>query len=413
MQRRKRGPAAHRREIDATAHAPLARRAPGLQPSGVLSVRRIRRIADVEAASWDALVGQDDPFVEHAFLDGLEQSGSVGPRTGWAPAHLGCYRGTELVGALPLYAKEDSWGEFIFDFQWARAAAAAKIRYYPKLVSMVPFTPATGRRFLVHDDVERGPVVRALLDGALELARELGASSVHLLYLNELERAEALAHGGFAPRLSLQFHWANDGYRDFDGYLERFRAPARKQVKKERRTVRESGVEVRVIPGPELDDGEWKAVEVFYRLNVARHGSFAYLEPRFFTHLRERHAHRVLAVLAFRDGEPIAGSLNFEKGRHLYGRYWGSTDEQPMLHFECCYYRLIEHAIARGHARFEAGAQGHHKLKRGLVPAEVHSAHWIADPRLAEAVTQFLPEEAAHVRAEMDAVRDETPFKRG
>jgi len=358
-------------------------------------------------------VGDDDPFVEHAFLDGLEASGSVGPRTGWSPAHLGCYEGEELVGALPLYAKEDSWGEFIFDFQWARAAAAAKIRYYPKLVSMVPFTPATGRRFLVRPDADRTAVVRALLDGTLELARELRASSVHLLYLNDEERAEAVAHGSFAPRLSLQFHWTNAGYRDFEDYLGHFRAPARKQVKKERRTVQESGIEVRVIPGPELGDAEWKAVEIFYRLNVARHGSFAYLDPRFFAHLREHHAHRVLTALAFRDGEPIAGSLNFQKGRHLYGRYWGSTDEQPMLHFECCYYRLIEPAIGRGQTRFEAGAQGHHKLKRGLVPAEVHSAHWIADPRLSAAVAQFLPEEAAHIRAEMDAVAEETPFKRG
>jgi predicted N-acyltransferase len=379
----------------------------------VWSVRRLARISEVSAAEWDALVGDDDPFVEHAFLDGLEKSGSVGRRAGWTPMHLVVMRGGELVGALPLYAKEDSWGEFIFDFQWARAAAASRIRYYPKLVSMAPFTPATGRRFLVREDAERAEVVTRLLDGARALATELGASSVHLLYLNEVERAEVRAHGGYAERLSLQFHWHNAGYRDFAHYLEAFRSPARKQVRRERRAIAESDVEVRVIDGPALGDADWKALEIFYRMNVARHGSFAYLEPGFFAHLRAHHAHRVLACLAYRDGEPIGGSLNFEKGRHLYGRYWGSTEDLEMLHFECCYYRLIERAIERGHTRFEAGAQGHHKLKRGLLPAEIHSAHWIADPRLAQAVGEFLPHERAHLEQEIALVMEESPFKRG
>lgn len=365
------------------------------------------------AAAWDALVGPDDPFVEHAFLDGLEKSGSVGRRAGWTPTHLVVQRGSEVVGALPLYAKDDSWGEFVFDFQWARAAAAARIRYYPKLVSMAPFTPATGRRFLVREDVPRAEVVPRLLDAARALAEEIGASSVHLLYLNDEERAEVAAHGAYAARLSLQFHWHNAGYRDFAHYLEAFRAPARKQVRRERRAVAESGLDVRLVEGPRMSDVDWKALEIFYRMNVARHGSFAYLEPGFFAHLRAHHAHRVLGCLAYRDGEPIAGSLNFEKGRHLYGRYWGATDEVEMLHFECCYYQLIERAIAKGHARFEAGAQGHHKLKRGLLPAEVHSAHWIADPRLRGAIEEFLPQERAHLAREIELVLEESPFKRG
>lgn len=371
------------------------------------------RIADVPAEAWDALVGDDDPFVEHAFLDGLEKSGSVGRGTGWAPMHLVVERGTEVVGALPLYAKEDSWGEFVFDFQWARAAGAAGIRYYPKLVSMVPFTPATGRRFLVREDAAREEVVPRLLHGARTLAREIGASSVHLLYLDDRERAEVADDGGLAPRVSLQFHWRNAGYRDFDDYLDAFRAPARKQVRRERRAIAESGVEVRLVEGPRLADREWKALEIFYRMNVARHGSFAYLEPGFFAHLRARHAHRVLGCLAYRGGEPIAGSLNFEKGRHLYGRYWGATEHVEMLHFECCYYQLIERAIAKGYTRFEAGAQGHHKLKRGLLPAEVHSAHWVADSRLRRAIEEFLHQERAHLEREIELVLEESPFKRG
>jgi predicted N-acyltransferase len=385
----------------------------------VLSTRRISRVADISAQAWDALVGDDDPFVEHAFLDDLEQSRSVGRGTGWVPMHVIVSEGHRVVGALPLYEKDDSWGEFIFDFQWARAAQAARIRYYPKLVSMVPFTPATGRRFLVHPDADRAAVVTALLDGAVDAAKETRASSLHLLYLDAHEREEALAHrvssaeGGFTPRLSLQFHWENQGYRDFEHYLEGFRAPSRKQVKKERRVVAEQGVEVRVVRGTELTEREWQALEVFYRLNVARHGSFAYLQPPFFAHLRAHHAHRVLAVIAYEHGEPIAGSINFEKGKHLYGRYWGSTVEHEMLHFECCYYRLIDHAIREGHTRFEAGAQGHHKLKRGLLPSDVHSVHWMADPRLAMAVREFCAEEAAYMRREIEEVLRETPFKRG
>lgn len=379
----------------------------------MLSARRIARIAEVPAAAWDALVGEDDPFIEHAFLDGLEKSGSVGRGTGWLPTHVLVHEGHELVGALPLYEKDDSWGEFIFDFQWARAAQAARIRYYPKLVSMVPFTPATGRRFLVHPDADRAAVVSALLEGAIEAARERDASSVHLLYLDDREREEVRAHGGFASRLSLQFHWTNAGYRDFDHFLEAFRSSARKQVRRERRVLAESGVEVRVLRGAELSARDWQALEIFYRLNVARHGSFPYLKPAFFSHLREHHSHRVLAVIAYEAGEPVAGSLNFEKGAHLYGRYWGTTVEQEMLHFECCYYRLIDHAIARGQTRFEAGAQGHHKLKRGLLPSEVHSAHWIAEPRLRMAVESYCEEEAAHLRHEMEQAMGESPFKRG
>ncbi len=379
----------------------------------MLSARRIARVADVPSAEWNALVGEDDPFVEHAFLDGLEKSGSVGRGTGWLPTHVVVSEGNDVVGALPLYEKDDSWGEFIFDFQWARAAQAARIRYYPKLTSMVPFTPATGRRFLVRDGVDRNAVITALLEGAIDAVSERRASSLHLLYLDDEERDLTQAHGGFAARLSNQFHWTNAGYEDFDAFLETFRSPARKQVKRERRVVAESGVIVRVIPGSELSDRQWEALEIFYRLNVARHGSFAYLRPPFFQHLRAHHASRVLGVVAEQDGEPVAGSLNFQKGKNLYGRYWGTTVEQEMLHFECCYYSLIEHAIAHGQTRFEAGAQGHHKLKRGLVPSDVHSAHYVTDPRLRMAVESFCAEEAAYMRREMESVMCESPFKRG
>jgi predicted N-acyltransferase len=383
-----------------------------------VEVRNLARIAEIDAGSWDALAGENDPFVEHAFLSALETSGSVGPGTGWEPAHVTAWEGATLVGALPLYEKDDSWGEFIFDFQWARAAEQTRIRYYPKLTSMVPFTPATGRRILLRDDldrigIDRRAVVRSLIAGARAEVERRGASSLHVLFVTEEERRTLVDDAAMRPRLSIQFHWQNEGWSTFDEYLEAMRSPSRKQIRRERREVAESGIDIRVKIGSELDDVEWKALVTFYRMNCARHGSYPYLTPRFFERIRATAAERLVAVIAYRDGAPIAGSINFEKGANLYGRYWGCVEESDFLHFEVCYYRLIERAIARRAERFEAGAQGHHKLKRGLMPAEIHSVHWLRDPRLAMAIDDFLPREAHMVKAEISALAEGSPFKRG
>jgi len=281
----------------------------------------------------------------------------------------------------------------------------------------VPYTPATGTRFLIAQGRARAPIVRALLEGLRACAEEEGASSVHVNYLDAAERDEALALGWPKARLSVQFHFQNvdaNGarYASFDAFLERFRSSARKQVRRERREARDGAITVRTKTGLELDAKDWKALDTFYRMNVARHGSYAYLTPAFFLEMPRRLAHRVVASIAYRGSEPIAGTLNFEKGACLYGRYWGCVDDAPFLHFECCYYQLIERTIDRGMTRFEAGAQGHHKLKRGLLPAEVHSVHWMRDPRLGLAVESFLPEEAAAVRREIDLLAGEGPFRR-
>lgn len=368
-------------------------------------------LADLDAAAWDALTGPDDPFVEHAFLRALETSESVGEQAGWVPVHVTVWDGARLIGALPLYAKDHSWGEFIFDFGWARAAGQYGLQYYPKLVSMAPFTPATGRRFLIAEDADAHAVRAALIAGARAAADELGASSVHLLFLTEAERREAVALG-LRPRLSLQFHWENEGYATFDDYLARFRAEKRKQVKKERRQVAQSGLDVRLIEGPALGDAEWRAIVRFYRANCHAHGSFPYLAPAFFDAIRATHAHRLLVAMAFADGEPQAASINFVKGRHLYGRYWGCRERYEHLHFELCYYRLIEHAIAARLTHFEAGAQGTHKLKRGLLPVAIHSAHWIRDPRLDAAIAAHLPAEALSVQADIAHLMERSPFHR-
>jgi len=368
-------------------------------------------LEQIEPSAWDRLVGANDPFVEYAFLRALETSGSVGPQTGWLPVHITAWQGDMLVGALPLYAKEHSWGEFIFDFAWARAASQVGVHYYPKLVSMAPFTPATGRRLLIADDVPADEVRQGLIAGARAAADEVGASSIHLLFLTQAERGQVIELG-LLPRLSVQYHWENDGYASFDDYLARFRSRKRKQVIKERRAVAESGLEVRLLKGPELGDLEWSALRRFYRSNCAAHGSQAYLTPTFFETIRETHAHRLLVAMAFEGDTPRAASINFTKGAHLYGRYWGCGAHYEHLHFELCYYRLIEHAIEAGLSHFEAGAQGFHKLKRGLLPTEIHSAHWVRDPHLARAVGEFLPSEAFSVKAEIAHLMERSPFHR-
>jgi hypothetical protein len=286
------------------------------------------------------------------------------------------------------------------------------VPYYPKLVGMAPFTPATGRRLLVAPSEDADTITAALVAGARAAADELDASSVHLLFLTEEERRRAVALG-LRPRLSMQFHWDNEGYESFDDYLARFRSSKRKQVRKERRAVAESGLEVRVKEGPELDDTDWRAIERFYRENCLRHGSYGYLTERFFEITRAENAHRLVAALAYRGAVPIAASINFEKGKHLYGRYWGCVEDDEFVHFELCYYRLIERAIERGLSHFEAGAQGFHKLKRGLMPVEIHSAHWIRDERLAHAIAQYLPSEAGQVKAEIAMLEGRSPFQRG
>jgi len=378
-----------------------------------LHVELVPEIASIAASEWDALVGNDDPFIEHAFLQALETSGSVGGGSGWLPLHVAVRHAGRLVGALPLYVKLHSYGEYIFDWSWASAASRAGIPYYPKLVSMVPFTPATGRRVLWADDLPKADIARALMQGVQAAREQVKASSVHFLFLNEQERELLLGTAPLLARETLQFHWHSAGDKSFEDYLGRFRSALRKQVMKERRQARETGLDIRVLTGPELSPSDWKALYEFYTDTCNKRGSGPYLTREFFVQIAKTHASRVVAVLAYDGKTPVAGTLNFEKGRNLYGRYWGCKEERPSLHFECCYYLLIERAIERGIERFEAGAQGTHKLRRGLLPAVIHSLHDVRHPALREAVADFLPREAESMREEMAGLAMHGPFKRG
>jgi len=367
----------------------------------------------VDAADWDRLTGDGDPFLEHAFLAALEASGSVGARAGCVPRLVVARDGGRLVGAVPLYLKTHSYGEFIFDWGWANAAHRGGIRYYPKLVAAIPFTPVTGYRLPVHPEADRAAVTAALLPAVRGVADDERVSSVHFLFCTEDEKG-ALGAAGYLPRLSMQFHWHNrEGrpFESFDDYLTTFRSRNRKQVRKERQTAAAHGLTFRTATGAELGPRDWKALRAFYVANVERHGGSAYLTERFFEIAQETLAHRLVATLAYRGEEPVAGTINFEKGPHLYGRYWGCLEEYQMLHFELCYYRLIERAIERRCTLFEAGAQGEHKLKRGLEPTFTHSAHWIRDRALSEAIGSFIEREAVAVAEEVRFYGEHSPFR--
>lgn len=372
----------------------------------------VSTVSQIDPAAWDRITGDDDPFVEHAFLAALEQSGCVGPGTGWLPRHIVLRDQGELVGALPLYLKEHSYGEYVFDFGWANAAARAGIRYYPKLVAMVPFTPATGKRFLIAPGAPEQEVVSKLLDGALAVLQQASASSIHLHFMNAREAELVAADGRFQTRLSSQFHWHNQGYKTFDDHLATFRSAIRKEVRKERRRVTEAGLEVSVVEGPALSAEEWAALRRFYFDTCEKHGSGPYLTAEFFDVIAQTHAQRVVAVLARDKGQIVAGTLNFQKGSHLYGRYWGCDRDYDSLHFELCYHRLIERAILGGLTRFEAGAQGIHKLRRGLLPAAIHNACYVQDPRLRAAVSDYLLREEESVRFELSQLSHHGPAHR-
>ena len=365
-------------------------------------------VGEIPAAEWDRLAGSANPFVSHGFLTALEDSGSVGPGTGWQPAPIVLEDGEgRLVGALPSYAKGHSQGEYVFDHAWADAWQRAGGRYYPKLQIAVPFTPATGPRLLLADPALAVP----LLAVAEQVCANNGFSSAHATFI-EPDQLALFEQAGWLLRSDIQFHWHNRSFASFDDFLSSLSARKRKAIRKERDGA-QSGVTIRRLTGNEIRPEHWDAFWLFYQDTGARKWGTPYLTREAFDLLGERMADRILLVLAFDGEEAIAGALNFIGEEALYGRYWGASREVRFLHFELCYYQAIEAAIERGLARVEAGAQGGHKLARGYEPVTTWSAHWIADPGFRSAVGEFLERERAGVAQDQAWLGERLPFRKG
>lgn len=365
----------------------------------------VHRLADIPATAWDALAGPQ-VCLSHAYLDTLEQTGCVGGRTGWLPRHATLWRGGELVAAMPLYLKQHSWGEYVFDWAWADAYQRHGLDYYPKWLGALPFTPIPGVRLLGRSAADR----RALLDRLLALAAESGLSSLHILFPDE-DEGRWLAEAGLLMRQGVQFHWQNAGYDSFDDFLASLNHEKRKKIRQERRRAAEHGLTLRWLDGHEATPAQWAFFYRCYATTYALHRSTPYLSAEFFPELARRLPGRVRLLLAERDGEALAGAFFLCDDDALYGRYWGSTAALPFLHFELCYYQAIAWCIEHRRNRFEGGAQGEHKLSRGLLPVVTRSAHWIADPRFRDAVDRYLARETEGMGFYLDELAERSPFR--
>jgi predicted N-acyltransferase len=379
---------------------------PDASPEYTLSLHQ--RIAEIDPADWDACAG-GNPFVSHAFLSALEDSGSTGGRTGWFPQHAALRDAAGLlVGCAPCYAKANSYGEYVFDHGWANAYERAGGSYYPKLQVAAPFSPVPGPRLLTR--AGHPQALGALAAGLRQAMAAQKCSSVHITFCTRPEW-DALGEAGWLQRIGTQFHWTNEGFASFDDFLAKMSSRKRKQIKRERRDAAAQGITFRALQGAEITPAIWRRFHDFYRNTTDRKWGSAYLHGRFWGLLGERLGDRVVLMLAERDGEAVAGALNLWGEDALYGRNWGATVEVPFLHFELCYYQAIDFAIAHGISRVEAGAQGEHKIQRGYLPVETYSAHWIDHRGLRNAVAEFLEQERPAMRAQMEELATLSPFK--
>ena len=366
-------------------------------------------LSEIGQAAWDGLLARQEdanPFLSYAFLHALHASGSAAPETGWQPQYLALYDGDTLAAALPLYVKGHSYGEYVFDWAWADAYQRHGLEYYPKLLAAVPFTPVAGPRLLAVDDAARAALIEVLK--ATQRATEV--SSTHILFPPEAH-ARQLQDAGFLLRSGVQFHWLNPGYASFDDFLATLEQKKRKNIRAERRKVREAGVTLRRVRGADATDADWKLFNRCYRHTYAAHYSTPYLNLDFFRRIGETMPENILLVIAEREGRPIASSLVIHSQDTLYGRYWGELEHVPCLHFEAAYYQPLEFCIEQGIKTFEGGAQGEHKMARGFLPTRTWSAHWLAHPSFADAIERFLEREAGGIDDYMDELNERNPFK--
>jgi hypothetical protein len=366
-------------------------------------------LADIPATQWNALAG-GDPFLSHAYLYALQASGCATPQQGWQAQFITLWQDENLLGAMPLYLKMNSVGEHVFDFAWADAYRRHGLRYYPKLVCTVPFTPVTGARLLAAPGSNADEVRKQLLDAALQFAKDAGVSSLHCLFLNEADTQESEAHG-MLLRQDVQFHWHNEGYQNFEDFLAALSRDKRKRIKQERRKVREAGITVQCITGEQATADQWAFFASCYAHTRELHNSPPALNADFFQRIGATLPHNTLLVIASREGKMIASALNIFTADTLHGRSWGAFEFHSGLHFEACYYQAIEFCIARGIRTFEGGAGGEHKLARGFLPATTCSAHWLGHPEFSQAVEEFLQRETQAIEQYVGQLNERSPFK--
>jgi predicted N-acyltransferase len=365
---------------------------------------------DLSTDDWQTLATGGDPFVSRAFLGAAEASGAAGKSLAWQAMHLALRDDDgRLCGLLPLYLRQHSFGDFARDWNWAPAWQSAGLAYYPKLVSGVPYTPSPGPRLLARADAGPAPG-SALIAAAIELVGELGASSWQCLFVDETDR-QLLDAAGLLLRRGVQFHWRNRGYRDFADFLDGFAADKRKKIKRERRAVADAGLRIETRHGDEIDAPLWRALHRHYRDTFARYGNHPAFPLDFFRRVGDELGRRMVVFIARRDGEPVASAICYRSDSTLYGRHWGSDIDCPGLHFELSYYQGIEYAIANGLSRFEAGAQGEHKLARGFEPTPTWSAFWVADPRLRDTLANFIRREDGAVQDYEAEMAQHLPYK--
>jgi len=375
-----------------------------------MEVKQIHSMAQVDCANWNRLSGEAYPFLRHEFLLALEQSGSVCEQTGWAPAHLLVSDNKKLVAFMPLYLKQHSWGEYVFDHQWAQAYQQNGLDYYPKWLTAIPLTPCQGTRIVIKADIDPLEVMRILLAFIKQLSEQRGISSWHCLFPVS-QQAEQLRSLGLSIREGVQFHWFNRGYQDFNAFLQTLSASKRKMIKRERRRVSEQGVHLLRIAGQDVSDLQWQVFFQFYTMTYLKRGSQAYLNLAFFQQLAATMGEQLLLVLAVKDDKYVGAALSFVGSDTLYGRYWGCYEEYNSLHFEACYYQGLDYCIEQGLKRFDSGAQGEHKISRGFEPIATYSAHWIKDARFATAIDQFLAREQKAVQLYKQDAATYLPFK--
>lgn len=381
--------------------------------SDAITIRSVGGIADIAAEAWDACAGADNPFCSHAFLLAAEKSGAADADSGWQPCHLVAEDpGGRVIACAPLYAKGHSYGEYVFDWGWADAWRRAGGRYYPKLQCSIPFTPVTGPRLMVRPEWRGLGLDEALADAMSQLTQRSKLSSVHVTFCTEQE-AKALADRGWLLRMGEQYHWSNAGYQSFDDFLAALSSRKRKAIRKEREQADALGVTIHCLTGRAVTAEHWDAFYGFYLDTADKKWGHAYLTRDFFHRLGATMADKVVLFMAEQHGQWVAGALNLLGSDTLYGRNWGSTGEFRFLHFEMCYYRAIDFAIARGLKRVEAGAQGEHKVSRGYLPVATWSAHWIRDPAFRRAVAQFLTDERQAVAASIEELTETGPYRKG